>query len=130
MANPAVHWEIGGKDAQKLVEFYKGMFSWEISKMEGMDYHYCNCSAGERGMCGGIFQIDESKGMTPFVTFYVEVEDLQATLDKVETLGGKTIMPPMKISDEIGSAAMFQDPQGNVLGIYKGCEKTQECNEC
>ena len=128
MANPVVHWEIGGKDAKKLVEFYKGMFDWEVNCMEGMEYHYCN--SGEGGICGGIMQIDESKGMKPFVSFYVSVDDLQATLDKAESLGGKTIMPPMKISDEIGYCAMFLDPEGNCLGIWKGAEKKEGSKEC
>jgi predicted enzyme related to lactoylglutathione lyase len=53
------------------------------------------------------------------VTFYVESDDLKASLDKAESLGGKRVMEPMDIPD--GPAiAMFADPQGNVVGLVKG----------
>jgi len=35
-------------------------------------------------------------------------------------LGGKALMPPKEISPEIGWMAMFSDPDGNVIGLFKG----------
>jgi hypothetical protein len=32
-----------------------------------------------------------------YTMFYVEVDDIQACLDKAASLGGKTIVPPVKI---------------------------------
>ena len=52
------------------------------------------------------------------VTFYVDTDDLQASLDKAEALGGKTVLEPMDIPDG-PSIAMFADPQGNVVGLAK-----------
>ena len=49
---------------------------------------------------------------------YVEVEDLQATLDKAESLGGKTTMPIMEIPGMV-TLAQFSDPDGNVIGIVQ-----------
>ena len=42
-------------------------------------------------MAGGIGQSQD--GGPGHVTFYVSTDDPQATLDKAESLGGKTIMP-------------------------------------
>ena len=56
------------------------------------------------------------EGANTGVTFYVQVDDLQAYLDKAESLGGKTIMPPMEIPDMV-KLAVFSDPEGNVIGI-------------
>ena len=50
------------------------------------------------------------------VTFYVEVSDLKAHLEKIEGLGGKTTMPPMYIPGG-PKIAMFADPEGNVIGL-------------
>ncbi len=47
---------------------------------------------------------------------HVEVEDLQATLDEVESLGGKTVTPITEIPGVVTFAG-FQDPQGNVVGL-------------
>ena len=46
------------------------------------------------------------------------VEDLQATLDKAESLGGKTTMPIMEIPGMV-TLAQFSDPDGNVIGIVQ-----------
>jgi hypothetical protein len=42
--------------------------------------------------------------------------DLQATLDKVESLGGKTVTPVTEIPGVV-TFAEFQDPQGRVVGL-------------
>ena len=32
MGNPVVHFEIGGKNAEKMREFYGGLFDWEFEE--------------------------------------------------------------------------------------------------
>jgi hypothetical protein len=49
--------------------------------------------------------------------FYVEVEDVQAYLDKAVSLGGKMVVPPVKIP--AGTFAWFSDPDGNTIGLLK-----------
>ena len=53
-----------------------------------------------------------------YVTFYVQVDDLQVALDKAAGMGGKAIVPPMEIAPGMGSIAMFEDPAGNTIGLY------------
>ena len=117
MGQPVVHFEIGGKDASKLREFYGNLFEWGITVHDELG-GYATVDREEGGIGGGIMQ---STGEMPpsFVTFYVQVDDLQEYLDKVEELGGQTTMAPMEIGPEIGSAAMFTDPNGNCIGLYK-----------
>ena len=43
----------------------------------------------EAGIAGGVGENPEGAG----VTFFVQVEDLQDSLDKAERLGGRTLMP-------------------------------------
>jgi hypothetical protein len=50
---------------------------------------------------------------------YIQVPDLQATLDQAVAKGGKVVMPPMDIPGVV-TFAQFADPQGNVIGIIKG----------
>ena len=116
MAHPVVHFEIAGKDGKKLQEFYGKLFDWQINAEEAMG-GYGLVEAGEGGIGGGIFQGQE--GIAPFVTVYVSVDDLQAYLDKAVSLGGKTIVPPTPIPG-VGAFAMFHDPEGNLVGLFKG----------
>lgn len=52
------------------------------------------------------------------VTFYVAVDDPQAYLDKIEGMGGKTVVPVTEIPDMV-TFALFSDPEGNVVGLVK-----------
>jgi predicted enzyme related to lactoylglutathione lyase len=53
------------------------------------------------------------------ITFYIEVDDLQAFLNKSERLGGKAVMPPTEIGYVV-TLAQFSDPEGNIIGLIKG----------
>jgi predicted enzyme related to lactoylglutathione lyase len=44
------------------------------------------------------------------------VDDLDATLAKVKDLGGVPLLPPTSIPG-VGAFALFQDPEGNTIGI-------------
>ena len=52
------------------------------------------------------------------MTFYVEVDDINAYLKKAEGLGAKTVMPRTVIPDTI-TMAMFSDTDGNTIGLVE-----------
>lgn len=113
MPNPVVHWEIAVKNTAKAREFYSKLFDWKIGEAGPMNYH--EVDTGGEGINGGIFK---PEGDVPnYVTIYVRVDNLQACVDKAQSLGGNTIVPPTPIP-EIGAFAMFADPEGNVIGLF------------
>jgi predicted enzyme related to lactoylglutathione lyase len=113
MAQPVVHFEIGANDAAKISEFYQRLFGWSITSSMP-DYHLV--AAADGGIGGGILQT--RAGMPPYLTFYVAVDDLAASLALAGDLGGKTIVPPTPIPG-VGSFATFEDPEGHMIGIMK-----------
>jgi predicted enzyme related to lactoylglutathione lyase len=115
MGQPVVHWEIGARDGSKLHEFYSALFDWKIQVDPQLHYGMVE-TGGQGGINGGISTLPAE--VQPYVTFYVQVDDLEACLAKAESLGGKTILPPMPVPG-IGSIAMFIDPEGHVLGLFK-----------
>jgi len=117
MGNPVVHFEINGADAQKLAGFYGELFGWKVSFDNPMGYGLVDTDAGGKGMAGGIGRSEDGR---PFVTFYVEVDDPQAALDKAESLGGRTIVPVTELP--MVTFALFADPEGNVVGVVKAEE--------
>ena len=70
----------------------------------------------ENGIGGGLGQAPDGNG---HVTFYVGADDPQAILDKVEQLGGKTIMPVTESPG--GDARHFADPEGTSSGSSRAC---------
>lgn len=121
-AAPVVHFEIMGKDGKKLQNFYSKLFDWQLEMYEQMNYGMAaaagNGSEAGKGSIGG--GIGQTEGGAPgYVTIYAQVSDLQATLKKAESLGGKIIVPPTEVPNVV-TFAMFQDPEGNNVGIVKG----------
>ena len=111
MINPVVHWEIGGHHPVVLREFYQRAFGWRM--IEAGPGHSLVPAAAE-GIGGGIRQVREDH--PPYVTIYVEVDDLAEKLARIAQLGGTMLVPPTEISPAM-SFAMFADPEGNVVGL-------------
>ena len=115
MANPVVHWEIGGaRDAKRLGNFFSQLFGWNVNADN--PHNYAVVDTGGGGINGGIMQACE--GQPSYVAFYVQVDDLHAYLDKSVGLGGKALIPPTPI-EGVGAFALFLDPEGHCVGLFK-----------
>jgi predicted enzyme related to lactoylglutathione lyase len=113
MANPVVRFEIGAADDQPLVKFYGELLGWDLQAVA--DGYTLVDTRGGTGINGGI---GRSQTGEPWATFYVEVEDLQGSLDRAEALGGATVWP---VTELPGMAfAMFHDPDGLLVGLQRG----------
>ncbi len=122
MASPAVAWfEVTGKDGAALQQFYGGLFDWEVTD-SGDDSGYGLVPAAENGIGGGIGASQD--GGPGQVTFYVEVDDPSAYLQKAEQLGGTTIMLPPR-SPVSGSRSRSSPIQ---KATSSGC-RTGRCSE-
>lgn len=113
MGNPVVHFQIMGKDAPALRSFYKQAFDWNFEPVGGpADY----ALVSNAGITGGVGQCPA--GDETGVTFFVSVDDIGAALQKVESLGAKTLSGPMPIPGG-GQIAQFADPQGQLIGLVQ-----------
>lgn len=113
MGQPVVHFEVYGKEPDQLGKFYGELFGWNVQTMPDMNYTMVRTEAG-KGIDGGIMAAPQ--GQSNGLTFYIEVDDLRKYLERIEKAGGKTIVPPTDIP-KVVSFALFQDPQGNVVGL-------------
>src|SRR5207248_9687884 len=113
--NPVVPFEVLGRDASALRTFYSNAFGWPLGPVgEGpMEYSMVHFGEAGGGIDGGIGRAPQGPG---HATFYVGVDDAQAALDRIERLGGKTVVPPTKIPDGI-TFAMFADLEGHLVGL-------------
>lgn len=120
MGQPVVHFEIMGKDADKLKGYYSDLFGWTFDSDNPMNYGLVqregNTNADGVGIGGGVGAVPE--GYDGHVTFYVEVPDVEAALAKAENLGGSRMMGPEQVMEgvEIG---LFNDPEGHTVGLVK-----------
>lgn len=111
MAHPVVHFEISGPDTRQLADFYSGLFGWQTRAVGGVDYTLIDTRGP--GINGGI-----TSG-TRGITFYIETDDMQAALDKINLVGGKTVTPITELPG-MATFALFEDLDGLVVGLVLG----------
>src|SRR5438105_3927462 len=112
MPNPIVHFEVLGKDRAVLEDFYRTAFEWQLSPAGD---NYSMVSTGS-GMGGGIGTAMD--GGTGHATFYVEVDNIEQTLTRIEGRGGRKISGPDQVPNG-PLVAMFADPEGHVIGLVQ-----------
>ena len=121
MGQPVVHFEVIGKDGEKLRSYYSDLFGWEFDADNPMNYgtvqREANLSPEGIGIGGGVGVGPE--GYDGHVTFYVGVPDVEAALAKAESLGGSRIMGPDKVPGADIELGLFSDPEGHVIGVVK-----------
>jgi predicted enzyme related to lactoylglutathione lyase len=121
MGQAVVHFEIAGKDADKLQSYFSELFGWDIDANNEFKYGIVaregNTNADGIGIGGGISAGPE--GYEGHVTFYVEVPDVEAALAKAESLGGTRVMGPDEVMEGL-TIGLFTDPEGHVIGVMNG----------
>lgn len=118
MSRSIVHIEFPAEDRSQLGQFYADIFGWELQEFPEMEY--TTFSSGEGTVGGGFASISEFNPRSAVVV-YIDVDDVQATLDTIEQHGGKALAPPMDIPG-VGTIAHFTDPSGNRVAVIKGVE--------
>jgi uncharacterized protein len=120
MGQPVVHFEIIGKDGEKLQRYYGELFGWEIDSNNPMKYGVVqregNTNPDGAGIGGGVAAGPE--GYDGHVTFYIEVPDAEAAVAKAEELGGTRVMGPDQVMEGL-VIGQFADPEGHVIGVVQ-----------
>jgi len=119
MSNPITWFETVGPDPKRRAAFLAELFGWHTETAEG-GYILIDTHAG-RGMNGGVSE--PPPGAEPASLFYVEGPDIQATLDRANELGAKTLMEVTEMP--MVTFAVFADPWGNAIGLIKGAGDTK-----
>jgi predicted enzyme related to lactoylglutathione lyase len=109
--------ELMTTDPKAATEFYGGLFGWTVQTMDMGSGPYHVVKVGDTSV-GGIMGMPPNvpAGTPPHWGCYVTVDDVDASVQKAPTLGGKVLMPPMDIPT-VGRMAVIQDPQGAVISI-------------
>lgn len=116
MGQPVIHFELWTKNPEKVTDFYAKVFDWNIQNIPEMNYRIVD--TGGQGINGGI--MTPKMGEPPWpgnMSFYIDVEDLEAYSEKVKAAGGKIVVPRMDVPGA-GSFTLFEDPDGRVMGLW------------
>lgn len=115
MTRPVVAFQIRGTDPQRLAEFYRELFGWDITGPNPMGILSIPAGIGGpvEGIGGHILA-----AQSPGVSIFVQVLDLVETLRKAEAMGGRATVQPFDVPGG-PTIAQMADPEGNLVGLVK-----------
>ena len=107
------HVEFTVPDLQKAKDFYGPLFKWDVHNFQPKELYFMSPQGGP---CGCI--LEGTPAGDEKTAFYVNVDDIAATLDKASKMGARVTLPKTEIPGGHGWIAKFRAPEGNVLGLY------------
>ncbi|GAA3547792.1 glyoxalase [Aeromicrobium flavum] len=115
------HVDIPVADTRRAQEFYGRLFGWKMTEYPGFE-GYPMWQAPNEISGGGL--APRSEGFTQ-PRSYVEVDSIEETLAAAKEQGARVVMERQPIS-ETSWWAIFEDPDGNVIGLYEGVTDTPD----
>jgi len=105
--------EIPSTDPSRSADFYRRVFGWGIRQRSN------GSTAFDDGVreVSGTWVVGRPPAALPGLMVYIMVDDAEATVETIKANGGKIVQPIGADAPEI--TARFQDPGGNVIGIYQ-----------
>lgn len=103
-------------DPKKAQKFYTELFGWGTEVFMPGEIDYAMISSA--GQTHGGFAKAQPGAPPPHWLGHVRVDDLDATIDKAKSAGGKLLAGPFDM-EEIGRIGIIGDPQGAFVGVYQ-----------
>ena len=118
----ALNWfEISVTDISRAKKFYETIFGIQMEQQEmmGMQMAFFPSEDMNGKFYGSLVHGPIHKPSTEGARIYLNGNpDLSIALARVESAGGKVLMPKTKISDDVGFMAAFSDSEGNGVALH------------
>jgi predicted enzyme related to lactoylglutathione lyase len=118
----ALNWfEISVNDISRATKFYETIFGIQMRRQEmmGMKMAFFPAEDMNGKVSGSLVQGQMHRPTADGAKIYLNGNpDLANALSKIDTAGGKVLMPKTKITDEIGFMAYFTDTEGNTVALH------------
>jgi predicted enzyme related to lactoylglutathione lyase len=105
--------ELQARNLDVAKQFYPALFPWRMKETPD----YVEWHVGEHAV-GGMLQSQWPPEAPSVWLPYFAVTDCAGAVEKVGSLGGRTIVPPMDIPN-VGTFAVLSDPQGAVFAVIR-----------
>ncbi len=118
----SLNWfEIPVSDMPRAKHFYQVIFSIHMNEMEmtGMKMASFPYENGSGKASGALVQGAMHTPCEGGAVIYLNANpSMDSVLEKIESMGGKIIMPKTEIGPEIGYMAFFADTEGNRVALH------------
>jgi predicted enzyme related to lactoylglutathione lyase len=130
--DPVVHFEFPYDDRERIANFYRTVFGWELQMLgEDMGNYVLATTAKPdwpgkpdcaRGAIGGGFYPRRSDWPAQYPSVVIAVADIRQSMDKVKEAGGEVLGEPMNIPG-VGDYVSFFDTEKNRVSLLQPLPK-------
>ena len=116
--NRIVHFEIPVNNPDKVIEFYKSVFGWNVRQW-GLD-EYWLASTGDKtepGIDGAFFKPKSAMHGDGYVNT-IQVENIDESIEKIKSAGGQIVIDKRAIRG-LGYQAYGKDVEGTLFGLIQ-----------
>lgn len=110
-------------DPEAAVDFYRGLFGWELENVmppeSGSKYFVARLRGRDVAAIGSI---PEGAPPTAMWRTYIWVDSADETASKVRDAGGDVVAEPLDVAPEAGRMAVFTDPEGAEFRVWQAKE--------
>ena len=107
--------DLGTPDIPKAIEFYSGLFGWQIEQGPPEAGGYSMAMYKGKPAAGIGPQMNPGP---PYWTTYVSVDSADQALARARDAGGKVLMEGMDVMD-VGRMGIITDPVGAVISVWE-----------
>ena len=124
MANPPgsfIWYELMSPDPDGSKAFYDAVVGWDIEPKPTGELDYRMIRRAHGGNAGGVLRLDpamQANGARPMWLGYLNVDDVDASVEAAKVDGANVIMPPWSVPG-VGRMAMIADPTGGIVYLMK-----------
>ena len=115
--HPVVFWELASNNQDRSVEFFRGVFDWDIKYDERIKFYSVETGGTPGKTDGYIFTLAQAK--LPFLTVYILVDDIDAKARLVEEKGGLVVESPRVVIPGGPKICLFNDPSGVTFAMIQ-----------
>lgn len=113
--------DLNTTDAGGAKDFYGKLFGWTFEDMpagEAGTYTMFRLDGNDTAGMSEMGSDQQAQGMPPNWLSYVTVADINASAERVKSLGGTMMMEPFDVMD-VGRMGIVQDPTGAFFAIWE-----------
>lgn len=112
MPHPIVHAEIRSADPDATRAFFGGLFGWTYPQQGAFPGY----TFVDTGVPNALFAaISPLQADADLVTFFIGVDDIEASAAKAVSLGGRVVQEPVSVPGV--RFGLIADPQGHIVGL-------------
>ena len=106
-------------NAEQVRDFYSSVVGWQTQPLDmgGYDDYVMLSPDGQAGIAGVCHARGVNANIPPQWLVYINVEDLDSSVERVRALGGEVVDGPRELGD--GRFCVIRDPAGAVCGLIE-----------